>query len=87
MGAADYSKSIRFIVGPNGNVLTAVDLPAPRQTRWVFRRKAEIVSAVRGGLLSLDEACRRYALSREEFLSWSRAVEKRRAKKTLNKVR
>jgi hypothetical protein len=73
-------KPIKYIVGPNGNVLTAADLPSPRKTRWVFRRKAEIVAAVSGGLLSLDEACSRYELSHEEFLSWRQAIEGRRAK-------
>ncbi|MBT6588439.1 MAG: DUF1153 domain-containing protein, partial [Rhodospirillaceae bacterium] len=33
-------------------------------------------AAVRGGLLSLEEACRRYALSVEEFLSWQQAIDR-----------
>jgi len=36
----------------------------------VIRRKAEVVAAVRGGLLSLEEACSRYTLTVDEFLSW-----------------
>ncbi|MCW5750599.1 MAG: DUF1153 domain-containing protein, partial [Alphaproteobacteria bacterium] len=32
------------------------------------------VAAVQGGLLSLEDACRRYNLSVEEFLSWQRAI-------------
>ena len=51
------------------------ELP-PVGTRWVPRRKAQVVTAVRGGALSLDEACRRYALTVEEFLSWQRAIDK-----------
>jgi len=42
----------------------------------VVRRKAEVVAAVRGGLLSLEEACKKYSLSVEEFLSWQRAIDK-----------
>jgi hypothetical protein len=42
----------------------------------VIRRKAEVVVAVRGGLLSFDEACERYALTSEEFLSWQQAFDK-----------
>ena len=34
------------------------ELP-PVGTRWVPRRKAQVVTAVRGGAISLDEACRR----------------------------
>jgi hypothetical protein len=50
-------------------------LPAADTKRWVARRKAVIVSAVRSGALSLDEACRRYQLSVEEFHAWQRAIE------------
>jgi hypothetical protein len=64
------------IMGPDGRLLTLDDLPPPGTTRWVIRRKAEVVAAVRGGLLTLEEACARYSLSIEEFLSWQRAIER-----------
>lgn len=64
------------VVGPTGKTLTLDDLPPANTTRWVIRRKAEVVAAVRGGLLTLDEACERYTLSVEEFLSWQRAIER-----------
>jgi len=51
------------------------DLPPPNTKRWVIRRKAEVVAAVRKGVISLDEACRRYTLSIEEFLSWQRLID------------
>jgi hypothetical protein len=51
------------------------DLPPPDTKRWVIRRKAEVVAAVRSGLISLDEACRRYTLSIEEFLTWQRLID------------
>ena len=38
-------------------------LPAPDTKRWVARRKAVIVDAVRNVALTLDEACERYQLS------------------------
>ncbi|MEJ2433573.1 MAG: DUF1153 domain-containing protein [Pseudolabrys sp.] len=38
-------------------------------------RKAEVVAAVRGGLLSLEEACARYTLTVEEFLSWQYSID------------
>jgi Protein of unknown function (DUF1153) len=63
------------IIGPNGTLLTLADLPSPKTKRWVPRRKAEIVAAVRGGLLSLEDACARYALSLDEFMSWQSALE------------
>jgi hypothetical protein len=50
-------------------------LPPSDTKRWVARRKAVIVDAVRRGLISLDDACRRYRLSVEEFHAWQRAIE------------
>ena len=39
------------------------------------RCKAEVVAAVRGGLLSLEDACTRYRLTVEEFLAWQRSLD------------
>jgi transposase-like protein len=50
-------------------------LPPPDTKRWVPRRKAAVVNAVRRGAISLEEACRRYGLSVEEYLAWQRAIE------------
>jgi hypothetical protein len=66
----------RYVIGPDGTPLTLADLPAPDTKRWVIRRKAEVVAAVRGGLLSIDEACERYALTVEEFLSWNALIDR-----------
>jgi hypothetical protein len=63
------------VIGPLGEALTLETLPAPETTRWVIRRKAQVVSAVQGGLLTVDEACARFSLSFEEFISWQRAVD------------
>ena len=49
----------------DGNIITLADLPEAGESRWVPRRKAQVVVAVRGGLLSLDDACDRYALTVE----------------------
>jgi hypothetical protein len=64
------------VVGPNGRPLRLEDLPAPSTRRWVARRKAEVVAAVRGGLLTLEDACRRYNLSAEEYASWERLIDR-----------
>jgi len=66
----------KYVIGLNGDVITLADLPSPRTKRWVIRRKAEVVLAVHGGLLSLDDACKRYALTVEEFLAWHDAIER-----------
>lgn len=52
-----------------------VALPPPNVTRWTIRRKAAVVTAVANGLLTREEACRRYQLTEEEFASWQRAFE------------
>ncbi len=67
---------ISQIIGLDGKPMTIEDLPPVDTKRWVIRRKAEVVAAVRGGLISLDDACNRYKLSVEEFLSWQKAIEK-----------
>jgi hypothetical protein len=51
------------------------DLPPPNTKRWVVRRKAAVVAAVRSGRITMEEALRRYQLTEEEFLSWQRAFE------------
>jgi hypothetical protein len=64
------------VIGPLGEQLTVDSLPPTDTRRWVVRRKAEVVAAVNGGLLTIDEACDRYALSLEEFAAWQRAVDR-----------
>lgn len=64
------------VIGPLGEPLTLETLPPPSTTRWFVRRKAEVVAAVNGGLLSVDEACERYGLTLEEFATWQRAVDR-----------
>src|SRR5262249_42180932 len=49
-------------------------LPKVSTRRWVARCKMAIVDGVRRGELTLSEACARYQLSEEEFLSWERAL-------------
>jgi hypothetical protein len=64
------------VIGPLGESLSIDTLPPPNTTRWVVRRKAEVVAAVNGGLLSVDEVCERYNLTVEEFAAWQRAVDR-----------
>jgi hypothetical protein len=61
---------VRRVLAPDGSVLTLADLPRPDAPRWVASRKAIVVAAVRGGLLSMSDACARYRLTTEEFLNW-----------------
>lgn len=63
-----------FVTGPNGELMSRADLPPADTKRWVARRKAAVVAAVNGGLITAEEACARYQLSMEELDSWRQAV-------------
>jgi Protein of unknown function (DUF1153) len=67
--------TIKHVIGPDGRHLTLADLPSADTKRWVIRRKAAVVAAVRGGLLSLEEACSRYRLSPDEVLCWQHCID------------
>jgi hypothetical protein len=62
--------SVPYVIGPDGEKMTRADLPPPTIRRWVPRRKARVVAAVEGGLISREEAFSRYAISPEEFEDW-----------------
>ncbi len=64
------------IKGFQGQTITLDSLPPANTKRWVIRRKAELVAAVRENLLSIEEACTKYSLSEEEFASWEDAIDK-----------
>jgi len=66
--------SPQFVIGPDGERMTKTDLPAADTRRWVPRRKARVVAAVEGGLISEQDALRRYQISAEEFASWRKAL-------------
>jgi len=51
------------------------ELPLPNTQRWVARRKGAVVAAVSSGMITLEQACRRYHMSEEELLAWQRAFE------------
>ncbi len=71
-----FRQRVKYVIGPDGSPLTIADLPPQGTKRWVIRRKAEVVAAVRGGLLSLEEACNRYTLTVEEFLAWQHSIDR-----------
>ena len=64
----------RAVTLPDGSVMTRADLPPADTERWVVSRKAAVVRGVLSGLISREEAVRRYGLSDEEFDGWIRAV-------------
>jgi len=74
-----YLKKIngpRVVTLPDGSTLSRADLPPECTVRWVASRKAQVVKAVKFGLLSVDEALSRYHLSADELQSWAAAVDR-----------
>ncbi|MGF1445158.1 MAG: DUF1153 domain-containing protein [Pikeienuella sp.] len=66
--------SVPYVIGPDGERMTKADLPPTGTKRWVPRRKAKVVAAVEGGLITREDASRRYSISDEEFDSWKAAL-------------
>jgi len=64
------------VPGPFGSSLTMETLPPANTVRWVVRRKAEVLAAIRGGLLTAAEACARYRLSPEELELWQASLDR-----------
>ena len=60
----------KYVIGSDGSPLTITDLPAPGTKRRVIRRKTEVIAAVRGGLLSIEEM-----LTVDELLSWQSSLD------------
>jgi len=56
--------------------VSAIDrLPPVDTKRWVASRKADVVRAIREGVLTRIDACTRYRLSDEELRLWERAID------------
>lgn len=64
------------VPGPLGQPITLEMLPPANTRRWVVRRKAEVIAAIRGGLLTAAEACARYRLSPEELELWQESLDR-----------
>ncbi len=65
----------RAVIDPFGEPLTVDTLPPADTGRWVPRRKAQVVCAIRGGLISRQEACDRYGISEAELFSWEKLLD------------
>ena len=72
---APRTAATQKIIGVDGSPLSLEKLP-PYRTRWVMRRKADLLAALRGGLITMDEACRRYCLSADEVAGWQAAMDR-----------
>jgi len=69
-------KAARHGAVSHGAPMSMSDLPSPDTKRWTIRRKAAVVAGTRANLITIEEACRRYTLSIEEFLSWQRMIDR-----------
>src|SRR5213082_464885 len=62
--------------GAAGDLFGLPDLPSLTK-RWTVRRKAAVIEAVRGGWVPIEEICRLYKLSVDEFMAWERDSDRR----------
>jgi Protein of unknown function (DUF1153) len=62
-----------FFIGPDGKRTTLADLPPRDLLTLSSAQKSTVVAAVCQGLITLREACERYHLSVDEYLSWHRS--------------
>jgi hypothetical protein len=58
---------------PDGRCSPLLPLPGER---WVSRRKATVLAALREGETTFEEVCHLYSLSRDELASWVEAFER-----------
>ncbi|WP_185803242.1 DUF1153 domain-containing protein [Pontivivens nitratireducens] len=65
-----------FVKDHLGRSIARTDLPPPDVKRWVARRKAVVVAAVDGGMLTHEEAYEMYDLTEEELDQWREALGK-----------
>lgn len=63
-----------WALGPRGERLTLDMLPKPGTKRWIMRHKAELVAAVEGKLLTVNQLLRRYGITPEEYENWTKAA-------------
>ena len=64
----------RAVTLQDGTIMTRADLPTPSTRRWVASRKAAVVRGVLYGLITQDDALKKYEISKEEFHEWLVAV-------------
>lgn len=63
----------KSVVRDVSTMLTIQDSDLPREdapVRWVKARRRMVGSAILGGMLTKEEAMRRYRMSEEEITSW-----------------
>ena len=73
--------SVDYYASPNASSdvshieIAGLPLPPPGSKRCTPDGKAAVVAAVRGRILTLDEACEQYELTVEEYLTWQHGID------------
>ncbi len=75
MSEVYYGDSAR-ITESKGDAITLDSLLGSNTTRWVTSRKSQLIAAINGGLLTIEEASRRYRLTLDELTEWQTAFER-----------
>ena len=72
---AQHHPQVRAVRGPDGETITLSDIPVGNPKRWRPTMKARVIAAIEGGLISMEDAWRKYRLSRQEFDCWKAFME------------
>ena len=64
----------RAVIDSFGEPLTIDTLPPANTVRWVPRLKAQVVCAIREGLICREEACDHYGISNAELITWEKLL-------------
>jgi len=75
MSEVSYADAVS-VTGSNREAITLDGLPRSNTTRWVTSRKYQLISAIRGGILTIEEASSRYRLTLDELAEWQTAFER-----------
>jgi hypothetical protein len=75
LNVTPYYSNLNVAPETSGRKKAEWRLPPPGAMRWSVRNKAAVVTAVRSGDLTLEEACKRYSLTEPEYRSWEQGLD------------
>ena len=71
-----YRPRVRYVIGPDGSPADRRRSPAARYQALGDPPQGRGGGCCSRRLISLEEACERYTLTVDEFLSWQRSIDK-----------
>ncbi len=66
---------VKYVIGPDGSPLTIADLPAPEPSGGSSAARPKSLPRCAAAFCLSEEACSRYTLTVDEFLSWQFSID------------